>query len=181
MSEEVVEISKKANMTAEERRAGAEVADFILSVANMVDREKISKRKHRIGKLSANNARIIENLMKSVDQNFSIEGYELWIDGTGADHIEVRHGANGKADRSMASREAKEIIPWAANTADGGELVLDSRGNLALSDRYKNFDNTPSVQIRLYKKIDGDTFYVSECVPDNAKKYLHYQRIRKKR
>jgi hypothetical protein len=173
LPEEADKINEQTNMSQEERRAGVEVADFITSVAKMVDRSKILKRKHRIGSLSPTNARIIEKLMKEIDKDFSAEGYDLWIDGTGADHIEVRHCTNGEANQSMASRSAKEMIPWAANHADSGEIMRDKNGDLDFSTRFRNFDESPTVQIRLSKKINGDTFYVSECVPDNSRKILH--------
>ena len=171
--EEADKINEQTNMSQEERRAGVEVADFITSVAKMVDRSKISKRKHRIDSLSPTNARIIEKLMKEIDKDFSAEGYDLWIDGTGADHIEVRHGTNGEANQSMASRSAKEMIPWAANHADSGEIMRDKNGDFDFSTRFRNFDESPAVQIRLIKKISGDTFYVSECVPDSANKIVY--------
>lgn len=163
----------RSNMSEEERAAGKATADFIVSVANMVDRSKMSKRKLKIGVISDIHAEMIEDLVKTIGKDFSVDGYELWIDGTCADHIHRRHGENGKADHSMASREAKELIPWAANHPDTGELIRDDHGKIQLSNRYRNADGTHAYQIRLHKKINRDTLYVAECVPDGSAKRVY--------
>ena len=46
--------------------------------------------------LSKEHAEAINRLMRTIDPNLSAEGYELWIDGTGARHIEIRHGKKEK-------------------------------------------------------------------------------------
>ena len=152
---------------------GASVANFIDEVNQMLDRSKRSKRKKKIGEITEDHAAIIEPLMKSINPNFSIEGYELWIDGTGAEHIEKRHGRKGEQDQSMATAEAKSLIPFIADHPDSAEFIRDNEGNLELSERFFNSDNTRAPQIRLEKAIDGDAVYVSECVPDGVAKRVY--------
>jgi hypothetical protein len=151
---------------------GIRTADFIEEVNRMVDESKRSKRKKRIGVVSETHARLINKLMKSINPEFSANGYELWIDGTGASHIEIRHGKNGEADKSMATREAKTLIPWAAQNADDGKFIIKD-GEIKLSDRFFNGDGSRAPEIRLEKISNGDTIYVSECVPDAINRRIY--------
>lgn len=160
------------DMTEEERNNGIRVAEFIENVNQMLDESKRSKRKKKIGVLSKKHATVINALMRTINPSFSAEGYELWIDGTGAQHIEIRHGKNGKADSTMASKQAKSLIPWAAQNADGSEFIRDEEGNIKRSDRFYNFDGTRAPEIRLEKSTLGGIVYVSECVPDSANKRI---------
>lgn len=161
-----------ADMTEEERNNGIMVAEFIENVSQMLDESKRSKRKKKIGVLSEKHATVINQLMRTINPTFSAEGYELWIDGTGAQHIEIRHGKNGKADSTMATKQAKSLIPWAAQNADGSEFIRDEDGNIKRSDRFYNFDGTRAPEIRLEKNTLGGVVYVSECVPDSANKRI---------
>ena len=110
--------------------------------------------------------------MQSIMPGFNAEGYELWIDGTGASHIESRHGKNGTADHSMESREAKMLIPWAAQNAEEGHFIKNEDGSIKRSSRFLNGDGTRPPEIRLQKELDSNTVYVSECVPDSAAKRI---------
>ena len=170
----------KRNMTIEERKSGSQIADFIDAVSHMLDQSKISKRKLKIGTISDVHRKTVESLMKTIYPNFSAEGYELWIDGTGAEHINIRHGENGEADKTMALREDRELIPWVANSPDGGEFVRGESGGLKLSNRFFNADGSKAPQIRLHKIVDGDTVYVSECVPDSKNKRIYITSAYKK-
>lgn len=170
----------KYSLSPEEQKLGRETADFIESVSKMLDHSKISKRKLKIGAISEGHKEIVEKLMQEINPDFSVDGYELWIDGTGAEHINARHGENGKADNTMASREDKELIPWATNTPDGGELIRDEYGNLKLSDRYFNADGSKAPQIRLHKEVGEDKLYVAECVPDSKNRRIYITSAYKK-
>lgn len=160
------------SLSQEERQEGKATAEFIREVNQMIDTAKKSKRKLKIGSVSNNHAKLIDRLMQTLIPNFSAAGYEIWIDGTGASHIEDRHGLNGSADHSMATLEAKQLIPWAAQNADSGQFILDGKGNIKLSSRFMNSDGTRPPEISLQKEIDEDTMYVSECVPDSANKRI---------
>ena len=138
----------------------------------MVDESKKNKRKKRIGVLSNSHVKIINNLIHKINPDFSAEGYELWIDGISAQHIEQRHGKNGEADNTMASREEKALIPWAAQNAETSDFVRESNGNIRYSSRFFNNDNSRAPEIRLTKKTDEGTVFVSECVPDSTNKRI---------
>ena len=163
---------ESANMTMQEYEDGESVAEFILAVSTMIDQSKHSKRKKRIGVVSKKHADLIDGLMQRIKPGFSANGYELWIDGTGASHIEIRHGANGKADHSMATKEAKMLIPWASQNADACEFILTPNGDIKRSYRFKNSDGTSPPEISMEKRLGDDTVYVSECVPDSMNKRI---------
>lgn len=160
------------SVSESDMQEGQATADFILEVNQMIDSAKKSKRKLKIGTISENHATQINNLMQTILPEFSAEGYELWIDGTGASHIESRHGKNGTADHSMESHEAKMLIPWAAQNAEEGHFIKNGDGSIKQSSRFLNRDGTRPPEIRLQKQIDQDTVYVSECVPDSAAKRI---------
>ena len=149
-----------------------DTAKFIESVSKMNDKSQLSKRKKKIGTLSREHAEIVTNLMKNELPGFSADGYELWIDGTGAKHIEDRHGVNGSADNSMATTEAKELISWAAQNAEKGYFIKENNGEIKRSKRFFNSDGSRAPEIRLEKQIDGDTVCVSECVPDSSNRRI---------
>ena len=163
----------KYSISGEDLQKGAEVADFFEDVLRMLDVSRRSKRRWRVGEITPKHARVVETLMKTLDPDFSLDGYELWIDGTAVDHIEDRHGANGEHDHSMSSREDRMMIPHVTNSPDGGEFLRHSDGSLDLSDRFYNFDKSPAPQIRLMKMVPGHIMYVSECVPDSRNKRIY--------
>ena len=138
----------------------------------MIDKNKISKRKKLIGPVSNSHAQIINSLLDSIDSKFTIDEYELWIDGTAAEHIEARHGKKGRADFSMATRDAKMLIPWAAQNAEFGDFIYQN-GTPKLSERYFNNDGSKGVEIKLEKTIDAGVVYVSECVTDGKNKRVY--------
>ena len=72
----------------------------------------------------------------------------------------------------MASKDAKMLIPWAAQNADSGDFIRDDEGNVKRSDRFYNYDGTRAPEIRLEKNTSNGTVYVSECVSDAANKRI---------
>ncbi len=169
----ISEDTARVNRTPEEVEKGNATADFIDSVSKMLDQSKVSKRKFKIGTISEAHKAALEELMHEINPDFSASGYELWIDGTGAEHIEIRHGENGEADNTMATREDKALIPWVANTPDGAEFIRDESGELILSNRFLNADGSRAPQIRIHKEIGGNSVYVAECVPDSQNKRIY--------
>ena len=132
-------------------KIGDEFASFIDMVNSMIDGARKTKRKLKIAKISKKHADLIENLMKTINQTISLEGYELWIDGTAAIHIERRHGKNGEADHSMETSEAKKIVPWSAQTAETAEFLYE-KGKIKKSSRFFDKDGKPAPEIILQKK-----------------------------
>ncbi|MDR3207058.1 MAG: hypothetical protein LBT60_01880, partial [Oscillospiraceae bacterium] len=92
-------------------------------------------------------------------------GFRVVISTNDINHIEGRHGETGSNDNSMADVSDIGRIPYILNNYDS----IDSTGK---TSAYLNQDGTPSVLLRLEKKIDG-FHYVVEAVPDTAKKQIH--------
>ena len=160
-----------SSATDEEVQVGKQVADFIEQVNAMANKAKRSKRKRKIGKLSDHHVALINSIMRGQYPGFDASGYTLWVDGTFAVHIEERHGAHGAADKTMATRDAKILIPWAAQNATTG-YFLHKDGHQKYSDRYFNADHSKAPEIRTETIIGDDIFYVTECVPDSANKIV---------
>ncbi len=162
----------KYSVPDEYQKAGEEVADFIKKVMAMKDRGARARRKHKIEIITEAHKEMVEKIVRQINPDFSTDGYELWINGSGAEHIEIEHGENGSTDHTMALREDKMLIPWAANSPDRGRLALKSDG-LDLSYGFANSDNSPSLKVILEKDLDDSTFYVAECVPDSKGKKIY--------
>ncbi len=156
----------------EDIEQGKKLVEFINAVKQMQDKSIRSKRKHRIGFISKEHAQFTESLLEEIGIDIDLDGYELWIDGTGAEHVEIRHEEQGKADRTMSEDTLKEKIPWAVNYADSGVIMRKDNGDVKYSNRFQNSDGSRSPELKMYKKIDGETLCVSECVTDSK-----YRRI----
>ena len=144
-----------------------EVISFIESVLSMKDKQKIPKRRKKLGVISKSHAETIKE-----HTGLDVVGYEIWIDGSSILHISDRHGPNGKADQSMQDVNDIARIAEIANSADSGELLVNADGTPSLDTVYANKDQTFAKKIRLLKKEPDGIFYVVECVPDNTEKKL---------
>ena len=160
------------SISDDEQNKGNEIADFIDGVNSMLDESKKNKRKKKIGLLSDSHVKVVNDLIRNIYPDFSAEGYELWIDGIGAQHIEQRHGKNGEADSTMASREEKALIPWAAQNAETGDFIREPDGSVRHSRRFFNSDGSRAPEIRLEKKTSEGLVFISECVPDSLNKRI---------
>lgn len=161
---------------------GKKLAKFIDDINQMNDKSKANKRKYKIGPLSAQNITLINKIMQKENPEFSAEGYELWIDGTAALHIEERHGENGKQDHTMEGNDAKTLIYWASQNATAGDFMYEN-GEIKKSNRFDNYDQSAATEILLETDITDSVIYISECVPDSQKKRIWitsaYRKIKK--
>ena len=157
-----------------------DLLEFVDSVSNMKNKNAISKRKHSIGKISDNHAKIISDVLSSeLGINIDISEYTVNIDGSAVMHIEEKHGANGTSDTSMENREDVARLGWAVNNADSGYIARTQTGNIDYSTQYKNRDGTPSPKIMIEKAIGDGKYIVAECVPDTEAKKIHIISARK--
>lgn len=142
-------------------------SDFVDSVSNMQDKSKVSKRKFKIGKISKKHAELIEPLMKEIKPDFSADDYDVWIDGTAVQHIELRHGQKGSADRSMASSCDKDAIISVLDNPDDATFLRDTEGNIERSNRFANAVGVAAPILQLKKKTTQGNIYITECVVDS--------------
>ena len=153
--------------------AGEKLLNFYNSILSMNGRSAISKRKTDLGEISANHRQMLERVIKDeLGRDIDLSGYTLWIDGSGVEHIEERHGKHGKRDQSMADADDIKSIPWAANNANSVEILHNKDGSIDFDDVFKNTDGTPAPKIRTVTVVDDGTIYVVESVPDATSKRI---------
>ncbi len=99
-------------------------------------------------------------------------GYTIKLRGqTLEQHITPRHGANGKADKSMADINDLSRMGYIIDNADRIDYVYDKNGRPKVSREYTNKDSSRANLIMFEKKIDGH-YYVVTAVPDTKDKAL---------
>lgn len=89
--------------------------------------------------------------------------------GNAVGHVDRRHGANGKADHSMANLDDFSRIGFVLDNFTHAEvLTLDNvdEETAKLSREWMNSDNTPAVLVRYSMPVNG-IYYVVEAVPDS--------------
>lgn len=96
-------------------------------------------------------------------------GYQTIINGSSVQHIDKRHGMNGKADHSMANIEDFARIGFVLDNFTDAETLspktLDDE-TLKLTNAWKNSDNTPAPLVRFSMPVNG-VYYVVEAVPSS--------------
>lgn len=98
-----------------------------------------------------------------------VSGYKNQIKGNAIAHIDKRHGANGKANSTMANIEDFGRINYVIENADDAKLLTRKdvdADTWKLSAEYRNADNSYAPLIRFEKRVDN-TYYVVEAVPDS--------------
>ena len=97
------------------------------------------------------------------------------LDKNGVEHINRRHGKQGKADKSMANSEDVGRIKYVLEHFDGATLEP------TFAKGYSRKNGKPAPKVVFYKKING-TYYVVEAASDaNTKKnYIVSAYINKK-
>lgn len=142
------------------------VVAFVNKVRSMVNRDASRKAKISIGTVSdANAQRIAEKT------GLNVAGYTHIMNGGAVEHIDNRHGVNGKADHSMQDVNDIARMGYALENFDSVDFLYDKDGNVKTSSEWRNSDNTPAPLVRMVKKIDG-TYYVVEAAPDSKAKVL---------
>lgn len=94
------------------------------------------------------------------------DGYKIMLTGDAVEHIEKRHGQNGKADKSMSDPKDLARIGYVLNNFDKAELTGEKSWN------YMSSSNKPSNVILLSKRVNGN-YYVAEAAPDSKKKSIY--------
>ena len=92
------------------------------------------------------------------------DGWPIKMQGNHAVHIDKRHGAQGKADHSMADPKDFARIGYAMKNYDEIIALPDNGG-------YRSKDNQPAKQVEMRTRIDG-TMAIQTVVPDTKAKTL---------
>lgn len=141
-----------------------QIADYVKKVEN----KNQGKQKFvEVTKVNKPNSDKI-NELAGVDTT----GYTVKLRGqTLEQHIAPRHGANGKADKSMADINDLSRMGYIIDNADRIDYVYDKNGRPKVSREYTNKDGSRANLIMFEKKIDGH-YYVVTAVPDTKDKAL---------
>lgn len=101
-------------------------------------------------------------------------GYKQIIKGNAVQHIDNRHGNNGKADNSMANLDDFSRIGFVLDNFTDAKIVPASEmdaDTAKLSKEWRNSDGTTAPLISFSMPVNG-TYYVVEAVPSSNAKVL---------
>lgn len=98
---------------------------------------------------------------------FSVEGFQNRISASRLKHIDKRHGMEGTADSSMENVRDMARIGYVVRNYDA---VVAGKENVK---EYKNRDNTSAKTVVLQKRLEDETYYVIEAVPNSSAKSLY--------
>jgi len=90
------------------------------------------------------------------------EGDKILLNTSAVEHVQIRHGLNGKADQSMRNSKDFARINYILQNYDHAEAGKQR------NPAYRNRNNTSAKTIMFSKKING-TYYVVEAVTDTGK------------
>ena len=108
--------------------------------------------------------RLVNDIKAILD--ISAEGFTNKISAGHIRHIEIRHGGQGKADKSLANHHNLAKMEYVIGHYD--KICKGAR-----SKEYRNADNTPAQTIILQTAIDEKYYYVVEAVPDSKARSLY--------
>lgn len=141
-----------------------QIADYAKKVENKNQGKQKFVEVTKVNKLNSDKI----NELTGVDTT----GYTIKLRGqTLEQHITPRHGANGKADKSMADINDLSRMGYIIDNADRIDYVYDKNGRPKVSREYTNKDSSRANLIMFEKKIDGH-YYVVTAVPDTKDKSL---------
>ena len=144
------------------------VDESIKKFAQRVKSGDLTFKRQKISDVSQRAADDIGNLIGA-----DVNGYTHNINTNGMQHIIIRHGENGKQDKSMSLDDDIARIGWVLENYDNVELVTED-GKPIFSSEFLDKNHNPAQQIRFTKKIDG-TYYVVEAAFENDYKKLWVQ------
>ena len=109
---------------------------------------------------------VIKNLI-----GFDATGYQIYSNTNTYKHIEDGHGENGKHDQSMKDMRDVALMTYVLENFDYAELVLNSKGDIDITNAFVDRNGNPSKMIKFTKIIDGK-IHVVIATPENKYKKL---------
>lgn len=137
-------------------------------ILNFINKFNADKKFNRLFVSKANSRQIadIKNLL-----NIDVSKFSNSINTNAIEHIENRHGKDGKADHSMRNDNDIARMGYILSEYDSIELLVDENGNQIFSKEFKTKDNSQAPMVLYKKKING-TYYLVESVVDGKYKRL---------
>lgn len=152
------------------------IGDYLRAVNNKILNAAIKYRDNKnapderinISGVTEKEVNDINNLV-----GIDVTGYEHQINRSFFNHVEKRHGPNGKADKTMSDLNDVARIDWILRNYDTIERVtLNSNPDeYQLASGYFDKNNKHMPVIKYSKQLDG-TIYVAEAVGENKYKKL---------
>ena len=143
------------------RAVDTRIVDFINKVKGLQNENYKKKIKMAVAQVTPRQIKEIQTLT-----NIDTTGFNHSLSGGALQHIEKRHGENGKADHSMATPEDIARIAYVLDNYDKVDILRDKKGQIKTSNEYKNADGSSAIMVQFVKRIDGH-YYVVEAVPDS--------------
>lgn len=142
-----------------------ELKQFVENSRNGVRKKKDFKDFSAVGQREAADVKAVTGV--------DVSGYKHRLKtSTIQEHIDTRHGANGKADMSMADSNDIARMGYVLDDYDTIELLRNQDGTPLKSREFSNSDQTQASMVRFSKRIDGH-YYVAVAVPDSNSKTLN--------
>lgn len=102
---------------------------------------------------------------------FDATGYQIYSNTNTYKHIEDGHGENGKHDQSMKDMRDVAMMAYVLENYDYAEIVLNSKGDVDITNAFVDKNGNPSKMIKFTKEIEGKR-YVVIAAPENKYKKL---------
>ena len=141
--------------------ADSGIVAFVQKVRTLKNQKYRNSVRYPISNVSAREASAVQE-----KTGINTEGFTNILTGSAVDHIEKRHGANGRADRSMSDLNDLSRVGYILENFDNAELLKNEDGSPSVSDVWKNSDGSPAARMLFTKKVDG-VYYTAVATPDS--------------
>lgn len=172
----VVDVSKLDNYEpSARRRIEGYLSAVDTKLKEIVEKFRNNKKakfeRYRISDVSQREADDTKKVL-----GIDVTGYTNNIDSNSINHINKRHGTNGKADKSMSDPNDIARMGYILENYDSADLLVDDNGIPILSKAYLGKDGLPTPFIVFTKKVDGK-YYAVVAVAENKYKKLWVQTV----
>ena len=141
--------------------ADSGIVAFVQKVRTLKNQKYRNSVRYPVSNVSAREASAVQE-----KTGINTEGFTNILTGSAVDHIEKRHGANGRADRSMSDLNDLSRVGYILENFDSADLLRNEDGTPSVSDVWKNSDGSPAARMLFPQKVDG-VYYTAVATPDS--------------
>lgn len=143
------------------------VVDFVEKCKGIEDGNELSKMKWPICDATPELGARVKELT-----GLDTTGWKIELRGERARHLDIRHGAEGAHDHSLADMKDVGRLGYVMQHFDSIDILRDKNGVPVLSGQYNGRDGKPSPVLEARMRIDG-TYAVQHAVPDSKWKKIY--------
>lgn len=143
------------------------VVDFVEKCKGIEDGDELSQMKCPICDATPELGARVKELT-----GLDTTGWKIELRGERARHLDIRHGAEGAHDHSLADIKDVGRIGYVMQHFDSIDILRDENGAPVLSGQYNGKDGKPSQVLEARMRIDG-TYAVQHAVPDSKWKKIY--------